>query len=206
MIFTQHQLTLKAANIVFDGNSWTEWEDSTAVGKWPSRLKNIAPYNTVTCTFTNTAKSGRSTTLLDADASLRVDSLYVKGRLNICCIWEIGNDLPGRTPVQVYASLQRYCRNRQLAGWYVVVFGLQALRFTAGITTQQDIDNARSYVNSRLPWDHKRFADAYVDPSAVTRLNTASVADCPDGAHHTSAVLDGLLPLVNVALNQIVIR
>jgi hypothetical protein len=197
---------LKTANIVFDGNSITAWEDGTAAGKWTDRLKLLPSYSSPVCTFTNTGQSGASTWVLAARASQFISPLYKPGQLNICCIWEGLNDLgtfPGN-PVRNAENLRTYCLARREQGWKTVVFGLQNARVSqGGVTTQASFDVARPVVNTWLSSNWRSFADAFVNPSDSPKLNLALVADVPDGIHPSSSTLNEIIPLVDAALKSI---
>lgn len=200
----RQQLKLSHANIVFDGNSITAWEDATASGKWTDRLKLLEPYTASTCTFTNVAVPGRSTSALDITALTVVDNLYVPGRLNICCIWEVINDIGNGTPARACQMVENYCKARRNKGWKVVVFSLQAARVAAGgITTQAAFDTARNTYNQWLATNWRNFADAYVDVNISVKLNRGLVADVPDGIHPSSSSLNEILPIVDTALKSI---
>lgn len=197
---------LNTAKIIFDGNSITAWEDSTAVGKWPDRLKLLPHYDSPTCTFVNLGQPGASTWVLAARAAQIVDPIFEPGRLNICCVWETLNDLgqffgdPQRNAV----NLRDYCLARRRKGFKTVVFGLQGARVgSGGVTTQGSFDAARPVINTWLAQNWRSFADAFVNPSDSAKLNQCLPADVPDGVHPSSITLNELLPLVDAALRSI---
>lgn len=200
------QRSLAHANIVVDGNSISAWTDGTAAGTWTDRLKLMAPYNTGNCKLTNVAIPGRSTATLAGEAPGKVDPLWLPGRLNISVIWEGVNDVgnSGGNALAMGNNLKNYCLARKASGWKTVVFGLQGVRVAAGGVVNQSIfDAARGTLNLWLGQYWPTFSDAYVDPSASTKLNRALVADVPDGVHPSSATLNDILPLIDIALRSI---
>jgi hypothetical protein len=202
---TRNQRSLSHANIVFDGNSISAWEDGTAAGKWTDRLKLLNPYSAPTCTFTNVAIPGRSTRTLGGEAVTKVDSLYVPGRLNISVIWEAINDAGGMSGNGLFMgyNLRDYCLARRNKGWKTVVFGLQGARVGTGVLTQAQYDVARTELNTYVATNWRTFADAYVDPNNSTKLNNCLAADVADGVHPSSIALNEILPLVDTALRSI---
>lgn len=198
--------TLSASNIVFDGNSITAWEDSTAVGKWTDRLRLLTPYNSPNCVFRNMGQPGISTWALAARAATMIDPLFMPGRQNICCVWEALNDQGVflANPVRNAENLRDYSLARKAKGWKVVVFGLQNARIDlGGITTQAQFDASRPVINSYLRDNWRSFADQFVNPSDSYKLNMALPADVPDGIHPSSDTLNELIPLVDAALKLV---
>lgn len=205
MIFwpSPYTRSLKTSNIVFDGNSITAWDDATAVGKWTDRLRLLAPYNSPDCIFRNMGQPGISTWNLAARAATVIDPLYMPGRQNICCVWEVVNDVGQfpANPIRNAENLRDYCLARKAKGWKVVVFGVQNMRVPGtGITAQADFDNSRPIINSYLRDNWRSFADQFVNPSDSYKLNMALPVDVPDGGHPTSEALNELIPLVDTAL------
>jgi len=87
-------LNLTSANMLADGNSYTEGYLATT--PWPTLLKNAleaAPYYVTGLSLTNVAVSGQTTLNMITRAPTYVTPVYNGARLNILFAWEVGNGI-----------------------------------------------------------------------------------------------------------------
>lgn len=176
------------ANLVFDGNSWTDYGAPCFPGesygpgdKYPIQLSALSPWNSNGATVTLLATSGQTTAQMISGGACAMDgsgtrtaaSTYVDSRLsltrtNILVAWEVGNDLffNGNT-TDAYNRIVSYCQARRTAGWKVVVGTALYRIYGAGPTPAGDswtIYNTKiDTVNNNIRSNWSSFADAIAD-------------------------------------------
>lgn len=179
------------ANLVFDGNSWTDYgapcfpgESYGTGAKYPAQLLALSPWATNGAIITYRATSGQTTAQMIAGGACAMDgsgtrtaaSTYVDGQLsgtrpNILVAWEIGNDLyfNGNT-TDAYDRIVSYCQARRTAGWKVVVGTALYRQFGSGPTPAGDTWSAYNAkidtVNNLVRANWTDFADAIADIGA----------------------------------------
>jgi lysophospholipase L1-like esterase len=114
-----YRVSLTNANIVADGNSYTQGNGYTP---YSTLIMQSAPFSTNGATMQNFGVGGQTTAQMLSDQSSQVLSLYTSGKANIILFQEGGNDLyfNGRVD-SALARVKRYCDNARAAGFKVIV-------------------------------------------------------------------------------------
>lgn len=203
-------ISLSNANILFDGNSWTNYgapcfpgESYGSGDKYPDILLTLAPFNTNGATITNLATSGQTTAQMISGgacamdgsgtrsaATTFIDSRLSLTRLNVLFALEVGNDLFFNGNVtDAYNRIKDYCLARRAAGWRVVV-GTPLYRLYAGTSTTPGGDTWAQYnvkidqVCALMRDNWTTFADAFADLNAIPQFSDpTNTTYFVDGVH-----------------------
>lgn len=179
--------------VVIVGNSLS------ATSSWPELLATDLGWG-ATVTFDNDAISGQKMQEIIEDAAA-TDAL-LGGGLNVLVVWEITNDMyyGGQHP-HCFHRLLRYCADRQIAGWTVVVLTTTP-RSDAG--TPPAHEAWRLDVNTLIRNWWNTFATAMVDVAADTRLDDETDATYYlDLVHMTTAGKQVVADLVSPTIEAL---
>lgn len=199
------------ANLVFDGNSWTDYgapcfpgESYGSGDKYPIQLGALSPWSSNGATIKLRATSGQTTGQMISGGACAMDgsgtrgtaAAYVDSQLsgvnpNILVAWEVGNDLffNGNT-TDAYDRIVSYCTARRAAGWKVVVGTALYRVFGAGPTPAGDswtVYNGKiDTVNNNIRANWSTFADALADIGGRSEFSDpTSTVYFIDGVHPT---------------------
>lgn len=138
-------------------------------------------YNVKGC---NVAVNGQTTRNMMSDVATQVDPLATDSAYSrhILMVTEWSNDVTvgGADPDDAYASFVRYCRDRQAAGWEVVISNILPRASYLGSMTVESFAAARSEVNLLLVNNWRGYASNLAD---LTKLTLTQ----PDGTHPDAA-------------------
>ena len=196
------------ANLVFDGNSWTNYGapcfPSESYGPWdkyPNQLLALSPWSSNGSTINNRATSGQTTGQMIAGGACAMDGSGVRGtaeayvdsqlsltRPNILVAWEVGNDLFfNGNATDAYNRIVTYCNTRRAAGWKVVVGTPLFRQYLAGPTpagdTWSQYNTKIANICSLMRTNWSTFADAIADMNAAPELD-----DPLDGTYFVDGV------------------
>jgi lysophospholipase L1-like esterase len=153
--------------VVFTGNSLSNTSDSGgATNRYPAQTMALLGNG---FDVVNLAVGGQTTTIMNSQASTRVDPVCSDARLrNIIVPWEITNDLFfGATKEAAYSAYVTYCTNRRARGFKVVAVTVLP-RSDPG--TPGDFEVSRAYCNSNIVSNWATYADALADVAANTTI------------------------------------
>lgn len=179
--------------VVIVGNSLS------APSGWPELLATALGWG-ATVTFTNNAVSGQKMQAIIANAAA-TDALLGAGK-NVLVVWEVTNDMfEGGQHPHCFHRLLRYCADRQIAGWTVVVLTVTP-RSDAG--TPAAHETWRLAVNTLIRSWWNTFATAMVDVAADTRLDDETDATYyVDLVHMTAAGKQVVVDLVRPTIEAL---
>ncbi len=185
------------ANLVFHGNSWTNYGSPCFPGtnygpggKYPEQMAALSPWSTNGATFLNLATEGQTTQqMIDGGvcamdgsgtttaATTFIDGRLVSGRLNGLAAIEGGNDLYFNGNVtDAYNRLVTYYSARKAAGWKVVA-GTVLYRNWSGVTVTPGGDTWSQYnvkvdaLNALIRANWASFSNALADINAAPELD-----------------------------------
>lgn len=168
-------LNLNNAIIVCDGNSLT----SGGYGgeTYPNLLLSKLSQKYTGITIINKGSGGQTTPEIISDAVSDIDINIDEEKINILCVWEVGNDIYYNGSVsQAINNITTYCQARKLAGWKVVLLGLSdRFQSTAFGDNQSQYRAKLSEANMILKNTYKTIgADVFIDIGSDSRLQDAT--------------------------------
>lgn len=168
-------LNLNNSKIICDGNSLT----SGGYGgeTYPNLLlsKLLQKYTNVT--VINKGVGGQQTTGMISDAVSDIDVNIDLSKVNILCVWEVGNDIYFNGNVNnAITNITTYCQARKAAGWKIVLLGLcDRYQITAFGDNQSQYRAKLSEANMILKNTYKTIgADVFIDIGSDSRLQDAT--------------------------------
>jgi hypothetical protein len=149
----------------------------------------------------NYAVGGQTTVAMLGDVVTQVDPLATDSAYSrhILLVTEWANDvtLGGADPTEAYQRFVRYCRDRQAAGWEVVIIDQVARATYLGSMTLESYAEAKSEVNLLHANNWRSYASNIVKASLLTIVQT-------DGTHPDLASKTKIAVEVAAAIKQVI--
>jgi hypothetical protein len=194
---------VSSLNIVCDGNSITIAEGYGGV-PWPTVLKQLPDFSNPSCTLTNVAVGGQTTSDMIVDAVTQVDVLFDPGKFNVLIAMEMLNDIRNTGDQEaVFQRFYKYLLDRKNRGWYVI--GCTTMASTdLNLVNAENLRTKILYVNDRLRRAMPSCCDCLIDTIAVRTLSDATNSVMfPDRTHPTQAAQLGMVEAIAAVLRRL---
>jgi lysophospholipase L1-like esterase len=192
----------KPLNLVFEGDSLTAGNGSTAGNAYPNQVVTLLDEQVTSHNF---AVGGSTLSSELPTRESTVDQAFIAGAMNVCIAWASTNDLKGGfDPGYVMGLYSAYLSRRKARGYRTIAISILP-RYSS--TTPASFESARQTFNTSLRANWRNFADALADVAADPRIGDAGdefdTTLYADQVHLTDAGYAIVAGLVTFAITEL---